>query len=361
MVAIRCFTYNQSAYITDALNGFVMQQTNFPFVAMIVDDASTDDEPKILLDYYSTNFDSENKNVAYQENTDYGTVLFAQHKTNRNCFFAVLLLKENHYRQRKSKSPYLARWTDNSNYLALCEGDDYWTDPNKLQKQVDFLEGHPEFGLCYTDFDLFDQGGHVFERAIFEKGIYKRPTTFEEHLVDCGFLAPMSWLYRKSVYDGLELKTFTDGTFSIALAFLKQSKVFYLPEVTCVYRGHKGSRSRPTGAKGIFKQYLGVFKTQLYYAEKYQVDEQLICFIKSGSYIRLLPSAIESKQDDFIEEASLYFRENNINFNELIKLCDAYLNARNDARQARRSRPYKIGKAMLRPFAFIHRIKKSNK
>ena len=58
LVAIRCLTYNQSAYVTETLNGFVMQQTNFPFVAMVVDDASTDGEPKVLRDYFNKNFEN---------------------------------------------------------------------------------------------------------------------------------------------------------------------------------------------------------------------------------------------------------------------------------------------------------------
>ena len=75
LVCSRCFTYNHEAFILDALNGFVAQVTSFPVVYTIVDDASTDNEPKILRDYYYDFFDTENPEVAYQENTEYGTIL----------------------------------------------------------------------------------------------------------------------------------------------------------------------------------------------------------------------------------------------------------------------------------------------
>ena len=357
LVAIRCLTYNHSAYVTETLNGFVMQQTSFPFVAMVVDDASTDGEPKVLRDYFTKNFDTQDTGTAYQKNTEYGTVLFARNKTNKNCYFAILLLRENHRSRGVGKKKYLIPWMEKAEYVALCEGDDYWTDPNKLQKQVDFLEEHPDFGLCYSDFDLFDEESGQFSRAVFENGVFKRPVSFEDHLVDCSYIAPMSWMYRKSVFDILEYKAFTDATFAYALAFFKQSRVVYLPEVTCVYRAHPNSLSRPTSNKKYFRQYKGVFDTQMYFAEKYQVDEALVKLIKSGAFIRLLPSAIQTKQDEFIEEAASFFKENHINFDEILKLSKSLLKARQDGRKARNTCAYKIGKVILGPIESVKRIK----
>ena len=137
MVAVQCMTYNQSKYILDALNGFVMQQTNFPYVVMVVDDASTDGEQEVIRKFVSEQFDTNDTSVAYEKETDYAYITYAQHKTNKNCYIAVLYLKENHYSQRKTQMPYLAEWRDYVKYEALCEGDDYWIHPQKLQMQVD--------------------------------------------------------------------------------------------------------------------------------------------------------------------------------------------------------------------------------
>lgn len=156
LVRTYCATYNQDSYIKDALWGFVIQETNFPVVYMIVDDASTDCNAEVIREFVNENFELKNTLIAYEKDTDYGHVTFAQHKTNKNCYFAVIYLKENHYSQKKSQAPYLSEWMD-TKYIALCEGDDYWTDPLKLQKQVDFLEEHPDYSLCCHRYKVYNQ------------------------------------------------------------------------------------------------------------------------------------------------------------------------------------------------------------
>lgn len=127
-VTVSCMTYNQSKYITDAMNGFTMQQTSFPFVCTIVDDASTDGEQEVIRKYVENNFDFSEGSVAYHKETDYAHITYAQHKTNNNCYFAVLYLKENHYSKNKDKDCYLTEWREGIEYFALCEGDDFWID-----------------------------------------------------------------------------------------------------------------------------------------------------------------------------------------------------------------------------------------
>ncbi len=172
-VCTQCFTYNQASYILDTLNGFVAQRTDFPVIYTIVDDASTDNEPQILQDYLCEFFSIDDSAVAYREETDYGIVLYAQHKVNKNCYFVVTLLKENHYSQGKSKYPYISRWRDNAKYIALCEGDDYWTDPSKLQTQVDFLDEHKDYSLCCHRYRIYNQECDSWEddyvHALFER------------------------------------------------------------------------------------------------------------------------------------------------------------------------------------------------
>lgn len=200
LVCVRCMTYNQSMYIVDALNGFTMQQTDFPFVCTIVDDASTDGEQEVIRNYVSKNFDLADSSVAYEKDTDYGHITFARHRTNENCFFVVLNLKENHFSQRKAKAPYLTEWM-NTKYIALCEGDDYWTNPLKLQKQVDFMEGHEEYSMCFhrvgilgSDDSKFDKFSNLAERDYSAKEILEnwtiptasvvyRPYVFEKNPV----------------------------------------------------------------------------------------------------------------------------------------------------------------------------------
>lgn len=153
-VFVRCMTFNHEAYIKDALNGFVMQQTNFPFVVAIVDDASTDNNARIIREYLQRVCDLDSIKSTIEE---YGKVIDATPADNPNCLFHVVLLNENHY-GKKSKLPYFAKYENAAKYVAMCEGDDYWTDPLKLQKQVDFLEANPEYSMCFHGANIRLQG-----------------------------------------------------------------------------------------------------------------------------------------------------------------------------------------------------------
>lgn len=145
-VLVRCFTFNQSKYIEDALNGFVMQQTTFPFVCLVVDDASTDGEQEVIKTWLERECD-----MAEAKHIDIPTanVIIVPHKANKNCTMAVYLLKENLFRQREKKMKHVTPWREHCQYEALCEGDDYWINPLKLQKQVDYLETHPDYSMCF--------------------------------------------------------------------------------------------------------------------------------------------------------------------------------------------------------------------
>lgn len=149
-VCVRCFTYNQSKYITQTMDGFVLQQTDFPFVCCIVDDASTDGEQEVLNNYLDSHFDTSDES-SYVKETDYARIRFARHNENSNCYFAVILLKVNHRSIRKPKYQYLYEWQEGTPYQALCEGDDYWIAPDKLQKQATFFDAHPDYSLVYCD------------------------------------------------------------------------------------------------------------------------------------------------------------------------------------------------------------------
>lgn len=160
LVDVCCMTFNQSMYITDTMNGFCMQETSFPFVCIIVDDASTDGEQDVIKQYVSEHFDLSDGSEAYEKETDYAYITYARHKENKNCYFAVLYLKENHFTIKKSKFPYFAEWRDMCKYEALCEGDDYWVDSLKLQKQVDVMEENRECTICIGITEKMDHDGH---------------------------------------------------------------------------------------------------------------------------------------------------------------------------------------------------------
>ena len=177
-VSVRCFTYNQASYIVDALNGFCMQQTSFPYVCCILDDASTDGEQSVIRKYLEDYFDLNDNSVVKNEDTDDYLLTFAQHKSNRNCYFAVFYLKYNHYKIWDRKYQYISQWEHLTKYIAMCEGDDYWTDPLKLQKQVDALESHQQCTISLCRVQSVRKNG-----SIIKNGLIPRKNRFKEGLV----------------------------------------------------------------------------------------------------------------------------------------------------------------------------------
>lgn len=131
MVCVHCLTYNHAKYLRKCLEGFVMQKTSFPYIVVIVDDASTDGSQSIILEY---------------------TERYPK-------LIQPVLLKENHYSLKKSIEPYYEPFVKKSKYVAFCEGDDFWIDPEKLQKQYDALEKHPDCKVCVHKVEkLFENG-----------------------------------------------------------------------------------------------------------------------------------------------------------------------------------------------------------
>lgn len=123
MVTISCLTYNHEPYIRQCLDGFVMQKTNFRFEAIVHDDASTDGTAAIIKEYAER----------------YPDII--------KPIFEI----ENQYSKRDGSLTRIMNSHMHGKYIAMCEGDDYWIDPLKLQKQVDFLEAHPNYGFSYTN------------------------------------------------------------------------------------------------------------------------------------------------------------------------------------------------------------------
>lgn len=145
-VLVRCFTYNQSKYITDALNGFAMQQTDFPYVCLVMDDCSTDGEQEIIKQWMNDNCDMQKSEVI---DIPTSVVILVPHKTNTSCTFAFYLLKQNLYGTGDKKMNHVYPWREHCEYEAMCEGDDYWIDSLKLQKQVAFLDSNKMHSMCF--------------------------------------------------------------------------------------------------------------------------------------------------------------------------------------------------------------------
>lgn len=238
-VCIKCATFNHVNYIEDAMRGFVMQQTNFPYVAVVVDDASTDGEPEVINRFQEKEFDMAS---AEQDETDDYVRVVARHKTNENCTFVVIFLKYNHYKI-KSKRPYFQKWWDASKYIALCEGDDYWTDPLKLQKQVDILEKDETLMACVTNCSMINDKGKTIKeiRGGVVKGDVEGRYNLRQFFNNSHQYPTLSVVYRNSHSDEIREKTKIMsnpylGDWTLWIALHCYGDFFFMNEVTCAYR-----------------------------------------------------------------------------------------------------------------------------
>lgn len=252
-VCVRCFTFNQSEYITDAMNGFCMQETNFPFVCCIVDDASIDGEQEVLNKYVENNFNLAETSVSYKKETGYAFITYAQHKTNKNCYFAVLLLKENHYSTpslKAQKMSYLNEWMSPCIYEAICEGDDYWIDNKKIQDQYDYLESHNDFSMCYTRCKRFCQTTGEFEKEPWGG----ENETFLE-FVEGNTVPTLTSMIRivdlRRYYNEIDPipKRWKIGDYPMWLYLSREKKIKYIDRVTGVYRITNNSASHFNNSK----------------------------------------------------------------------------------------------------------------
>lgn len=141
LVSICCPAYNHERFIADALDGFLMQKTNFPVEILINDDCSTDNTVRIIEKYHKQ-FPGIIKPIYQSEN---------QYSKGVKPLSQILLPR------CKGK------------YVAFCEGDDFWTDELKLQKQVDFLESNPEFSMCHTNYSNANEKGEVIRPFVIPK------------------------------------------------------------------------------------------------------------------------------------------------------------------------------------------------
>lgn len=220
------------------MNGFVIQKTAFPFIVMIIDDASTDGQQSLITAYMTRSFDMEG-NTARRIETEYAEIFHARHKTNSNCYFTVLFLKENHYQKELhyKKLEYLSQWRDSVTYESLCEGDDWWTDPYKLQKQVDFMELHPDYSLCCTTYGSMRMKDGFVKN---EKGVETDITL--RQLMKKNLIGTLTVMYRKELHqEYMEqvlpvMPKFRMGDIPLWLFMASKGKIRKLADQTAMYR-----------------------------------------------------------------------------------------------------------------------------
>jgi glycosyltransferase involved in cell wall biosynthesis len=233
LVSVFCPTYNHENFIRQCLDGIVMQKTTFQIEVFVQDDASTDKTPEIVKGY-----------------------------AEKYNFIIPVLHTENHYSKGKNLNEYFFK-NARGKYIALCEGDDYWTDPYKLQKQVDFLEANKDFAICFHNSNVYNEEE---QKKIFEQpGIEKNMMFTIENFLESNPIATASVLFRSKYVEQIPewFNQSPFGDYALYLIILKRSqqKAMYFKDAMSVYRIHSNgihgkAHLSNVGLVNAYKQHL---------------------------------------------------------------------------------------------------------
>ena len=287
IVSICCITFNHARYIRACLDGFIMQKTNFSFEVLINDDCSTDGTIDILKEY-SERYPNIIKPIFHDEN---------QYSKGIRRILATFV-----YPKVKGK------------YVALCEGDDYWTDPLKLQKEVDFLESNPDYGLVYTGAKVLQEKTGVLSENLSCQQDYVSLLTNEDRIITLTTCFRKE-LLKKFHQDITCCSQWLMGDLPLWLYFSFYSKIKWLPEITGVYRFLQNSASHSSDINKKIQFSLSAFECRKYFDERFshgQYFKQIatfefndlckisICYNKSISKVLF----------DFVRKNSLFSLKN---------------------------------------------------
>lgn len=238
-VTIRCTVFNQEKYLAQTLDGFISQKTTFPFIAIIHDDLSTDGSSKIIKQY----------------SEKYPDIIIPYLDTI------------NRYTEGTLRQVMDAATPSDTKYIAFCEGDDYWTDPQKIQKQVEYMETHPECVLTHTDVDVI---GALKMKT--PKHYDDEPFLGEGHIHSYSIYT-LTAVFRKDAYDRTPKhnigRNWVMGDGPLWIELSREGKFHYIDEITGVYRVLPNSASHSTDVNRIISWWKGSHEIQKFYCELY--------------------------------------------------------------------------------------------
>ena len=291
-VSIICTVFNKEPWLKKTIDSFLAQKTEFLFEIILVDDASTDGSRKIIADYQASHPDLIR---AFYQDENLGIA-----KT------WVTICKE-------------AR----GKYIARCDGDDFWIDPLKLQKQVDLLDSKPDCKWSNTDFDIYDEHGNFVSNAGFANQTIPLADTYEKMLATRGFTMASTWLVDRDlmldVNQELDLTT-SDDTFNLQLELFQRTSLAYLDEATVAYTINQGSDSRPCDFRKLERRFHKLLQTQLAYLDKYPnadfKEMTKILLDRTNTYEIRLSKPMDSLSHIGMESVTIYFGDEENTYSE---------------------------------------------
>lgn len=331
-VSVIILSYNQGKYIRQALEGCVSQKNKFPIEVIIADDCSTDTTLEICKEYES----------------NYPFVKIAKSDINLGY----------------SKNWERALSLGTGEYIAIFEGDDYWTDNLKLQKQSDYLDANPDCGMCYTDCDIFNEDTNDLQSNIFSNGICVFNS--DNPILSKGYPGNVSWMIRRKTLTSITItipNNHPDVPWLLLYEFCLHLTIGFIPDNTGVWRLHKGSLSNDAEnesrmykyQKDTFlwrKKYINVFPD----AEKNAVEIYTRALMYMWSYANKIGDKI------IVEDIRDFFetRVNMESFGSFLINNDQKIHSlKADVVGLQKSLRYRVGTIVLLPILLIKKLIKN--
>lgn len=254
LVSVKMITYNHAPYIAQAIEGVLQQKTNFPFELVIGEDCSTDGTREIVFNYQ-------------KKYPDIIRVITSEQNVGA---------RTNGYRTEKACR---------GKYIAYCEGDDYWHRSDKLQKQVDYMENHPECGLVCSDYDRFIVKTGKRTRSVNRKN-KRNPSsnsdfciiisgTSKSGILTCTVMVRKDLIFRVIDSDPILYHSgrFPAGDTPRWAEISRLAKIGYIDESLSTYNGVPESVTMSKNVKKILKTRLLMKEQMLYFVDKYNLPE----------------------------------------------------------------------------------------
>lgn len=209
LVTVACITYNHEEYLSECLDGILNQRCSFPVEVIIHDDKSTDNTRDIIHEY-----------------------------KRLNPHLIVILQEDNQYSKGKKPLIDFILPVANGEYIAFCEGDDYWKDPYKLQKQVDLLESSPDYVASFTNATVINELNNSEKSFVSSKitaGEVSRNKIYE---IGGSIYPTASLVFRNKSIDFSLVMRYSEIAGDELLIFLlsNEGKIYFHDEKSCVYR-----------------------------------------------------------------------------------------------------------------------------
>ena len=316
LVSVKMITYNHAPYIAQAIEGVLQQKTNFPFELVIGEDCSTDGTREIVLEYQKKYPDiirviTSDKNVGMNRNS---------YRTMKAC---------------------------RGKYIAFCEGDDYWHHPDKLQKQVDYMESHPECGLVCSDYDIYYNSSNKVRRRV----NYYRGERFSGNLAEIvghptSVLRTCTVMFRRHLCEEVierdpylhQSEKFLLGDIQLWAEVASISEISYMPESLATYRILDESASKSKDPRKALRFLKSAYEVRLYLCGKYKLSEgirreidstfwhgslRLACYLRSAE----LADEVRRKKKTFTwKEWLWYYGAKNLAFFYVYRVAALFRN-----------------------------------